>query len=201
MAYVANDVYANGILNEILSNNGNVYIALTNGDKGEKADAVFLKNVLAVSELRSGSGGINDTTEITSENIEQAGMNNVGSFSNKILNLLSVSYNRTKSVEGDTDNFPYCNVNDESTGTSAPRTATHFAIIKYEGSAAELTAYQVDDSAGGGTHSIIFKGPAINSSNISKHKVLIVGDLTSNPTINEDSNFMFGGARITFSEA
>lgn len=201
MAYVANDVYANGILNEILDENGKVYIALTNGDKGDKTDAVFLKNVLAVSELRSGNGGKNDTTELTNDNISTAETNNVGSFSNKILNLLSVSYNRTKSVEGDTENFPYCNVNDESTGTTASRMATHFAIIKYEGNAADLTAYQVDDSAGGGTHSIIFKGPTISSSNISKHKVLIVGDLTSNPTINEDSNFMFGGARITFSEA
>lgn len=201
MAYVANEVYANGILNEILSDSGKIYIALTNGDKGDKTDAVFLKNVLAVSELRSGNGEKNDTTELTNENISTADTNNVGSFSNKILNLLSVSYNRTKSVEGDIENFSYCNVNDESEGTTASRVATNFAIIKYEGNAANLTAYQVDDNVGGGTHSIIFKGPTISSNNISKHKVLIVGDLTSNPTINEDSNFMFGGARITFSEA
>lgn len=201
MAYVANDVYANGILNEILKEDGKVYIALTNGDKGDKTDEVFLKSVLAVSELRSGNGEKNDTTELTNENINNAETNNVGSFSNKTLNLLSVSYNRTKSVEGDIDNFSYCNVNDESEGTTASREATHFAIIKYEGMEADLTAYQVDDSIGGSTHSIIFKGPTISSSNITKHKVLIVGDLTSNPTINEDSNFMFGGARITFSEA
>lgn len=198
MAYVANEVYANGIINEILS--GNVYIALTNGDKGSKNDDVFLKSVLAVSEIRSGSGANNDTSELTSGNINDATTNNVGTFSNKVLNLLSVSYNRTKSVEGDTENFPYCNVNGED-NTSASRTATNFAIIKYEGNAAELTAYQVDDGIGGATSSIIFKGPSISSSNISKHKVLIVGDLTSQPTINEDSNFMFGGARITFSEA
>ena len=198
MAYVANDVYANGIINEILS--GNVYIALTNGDKGNKTDDVFLKSVLAVSELRSGSGSNNDTSELTSGNISDAATNNVGSFANKVLNLLSISYNRTKSVEGDTENFPYCNVNGDD-GTSASRTATNFAIIKYEGNAAELTAYQVDDGIGGATSSIIFKGPSISSSNILKHKVLIVGDLTSQPTINEDSNFMFGGARITFSEA
>lgn len=200
MAYVANDVYANGIMNEILSGSGNVYIALTNGDKGNKADDVFLKSVLAVSELRSGSGSINDTSELTNENINEAEKNNVGSFANKVLNLLSISYNRTKSVEGDMENFPYCNVNEED-GTSASRTATNFAIIKYEGNAAELTAYQVDDGIGGDTSSIIFKGPSISSSNKLKHKVLIVGDLTSQPTINEDSNFMFGGARITFSEA
>ena len=198
MAYVANEVYANGIINEIL--NGNVYIALTNGDKGSKTDDVFLKSVLAVSEIRSGSGTNNDTSELTSGNINSATTNNVGTFSNKVLNLLSVSYNRTKSVEGDTENFPYCNVNGED-NTSASRTATNFAIIKYEGNAAELTAYQVDDGIGGATSSIIFKGPSISNSNISKHKVLIVGDLTSQPTINEDSNFMFGGARITFSEA
>lgn len=198
MAYVASDVYENGIKNEILS--GNVYIALTNGDKGSKTDDVFLKNVLAVSELRSGSGQNNDTSELTSGNINEAATNNIGSFANKVLNLLSISYNRTKSVEGDTENFPYCNVNGDDS-TSASRTATNFAIIKYEGNAAELTAYQVDDGIGGSTSSIIFKGPSINSSNISKHKVLIVGDLTSQPTINEDSNFMFGGARITFSEA
>lgn len=198
MAYVASDVYENGIKNEILS--GNVYIALTNGDKGSKTDDVFLKNVLAVSELRSGRGQNNDTSELTSGNINEATTNNIGSFANKVLNLLSISYNRTKSVEGDMENFSYCNVNGED-NTSAPRTATNFAIIKYEGNAAELTAYQVDDGIGGTTSSIIFKGPSINSNNISKHKVLIVGDLTSQPTINEDSNFMFGGARITFSEA
>ena len=200
MAYVANEVYANGIMNEILSDSGKIYIALTSGDKGESNDAVFLKNVLAVSELRSGGGANNNTSELTNENIDNADMNNVGSFANKILNLLSVSYNRTKSVEGDAGNFPYCNVNGED-NTSASRMATHFAIIKYDGPAETLTAYQVDDSIGGGTHSIVFKGPTITSSNISKHKVLIVGNLTSNPTINEDSNFMFGGARITFSEA
>lgn len=200
MAYVANEVYANGIINEILSEGGKIYIALTNGDKGSKTDDVFLKSVLAVSELRSGSGSNNDTSELTSGNINDAATNNVGSFANKVLNLLSISYNRTKSVEGDTENFPYCNVNGDDS-TSAARTATNFAIIKYEGNAAELTAYQVDDGIGGATSSIIFKGPSINSSNISKHKVLIVGDLTSTPTINEDSNFMFGGARITFSEA
>lgn len=198
MAYVASDVYENGIKNEILS--GNVYIALTNGDKGSKTDDVFLKNVLAVSELRSGSGQNNDTSELTSGNINDATTNNIGSFANKVLNLLSISYNRTKSVEGDTENFSHCNVNGEDS-TAANRTATNFAIIKYEGNAAQLTAYQVDDGIGGATSSIIFKGPSINSNNISKHKVLIVGDLTSQPTINEDSNFMFGGARITFSEA
>lgn len=198
MAYVASDVYKNGIENEILS--GNVYIALTNGDKGSKTDDVFLKNVLAISELRSGGGQNNDTSELTSGNINEATTNNIGSFANKVLNLLSISYNRTKSVEGDTENFPYCNVNGEDSA-AASRTATNFAIVKYEGSSAELTAYQVDDGIGGATSSIIFKGPSISSSNISKHKVLIVGDLTSQPTINEDSNFMFGGARITFSEA
>lgn len=198
MAYVANNVYANGINNEILA--GNIYIALTNGDKGDKTDEVFLKNILAVSEIRSGSGSNNDTSEITDDNITNVETNNVGSFANKVLNLLSISYNRTKSVEGDIENFPYCSVNEED-GTSVSRMATHFAIIKYNGSIKELTAYQVDDSVNGNTHSIKFKGPEINSTNKSQHEVLIVGNLTSTPTINEDSNFMFGGARITFSEA
>ena len=198
MAYVANNVYANGINNEIL--NGNIYIALTNGDKGEKSDDVFLKNILAVSEIRSGSGSTNDTSEIIDDNINDVGTNNVGLFSNKVLNLLSISYNRTKSVEGDIENFPYCNVNGED-GTSISRMATHFAIIKYNGSTKDLTAYQVDDNVNGNTHSIKFKGPEINNTNKGQHEVLIVGNLTSTPTINEDSNFMFGGARITFSEA
>ena len=41
----------------------------------------------------------------------------------------------------------------------------------------------------------------LDIANLEQHEVLIIGNLTSNPTINEDSNFMFGGAKITFIEA
>ena len=197
MAYVASDVYGNGINNEILNGEAKIYIALTSGDRTSSPDdASFLKKILAVSELRSGSGSTNDSTEGVNGAPET--VNNVGNFSDKILSLLSVSYNRTKSVEGDAANFGLCDVN--NSGVSDPsKVATNFAIIKYTGEVKPLVAYQVDN--GNSTDNIVFSGPSINSEDASNHKVLIVGSLTSNPTINKDSNFMFGGAKITFTEA
>lgn len=194
MAYVASDVYENGIANEIFGEN-KIYIALASGDRlPTETDSDFLKKVLAVSEIRVGKGTENDTTE-QQENPSD-GFNNVGEFGNKVLSLLSVAYNRTKSVEGD-DNFSYCNINDSSV-ENKERNASYFAIIKFTGDITNLTAYQVDEGAGGLTD-IKFKGPTITSDE--EHKVLIVGNLTSSPIINQDSNFMFGGAKITFTEA
>ena len=114
------------------------------------------------------------------------------------MSLLSISYNRTKSVEGD-EKFSYCEINDGD-NHNASKIATSFAIIKFSGNEEELTAYQVDNG-GGELSSIKFKGPTLTNNNKDQHKVLIVGNLTSNPTINEDSNFMLGGAKITFTEA
>lgn len=199
MAYVASDVYENGIKNEIFGEN-KIYIALASGDRSTTdtdADADFLKKVLAVSEIRVGKGDENDTDEQV-ENTTGV-FNNVGEFSQKVLSLLSVAYNRTKSVEGDTNNFSHCDVNNPSI-TEKDRNAKFFAIIKFENPATPLTAYQKENGAGG-LENIVFNGPTITTENVEKHKVLIVGNLTSTPIINQDSNFMFGGAKITFTEA
>ncbi len=192
MAYVAHSVYAEGIDKKILGDD-KIYIALIN-DINDTTNNGVLKNVLAVSELRQGNGTSVDSTEEL--NTLPNTYNKVGNFVSKTLNLLSVSYNRTKSVKGD-NNFAYCGVNEPD--SSASTTARGFAIIRYTGSPTKLIAYQVED--GGTTKEVVFAGPSITNSNSSDHEVLIIGNLTSNPTINEDSNFMFGGAKITFTEA
>jgi hypothetical protein len=196
MAYVASDVYENGIASEVFGDN--IYIALAAGDRGPtETDPEFLRKILAVSEIRKGRGVVNVTDEQEEEPSDV--YNNVGEFRSKVLSLLSVAYNRTKSVEGDTTNFSYCDVN--APGDSEKiRNARHFAIIKFDGPVVPLTAYQVDNGDEG-TTDIKFNGPTITTDNQGQHKVLIVGNLTSNPTINKDSNFMFGGAKITFTEA
>ena len=192
MAYVAHNVYAEGIDKKILGDD-KIYIALINNITDNTNNGV-LKNVLAVSELRQGSGSSVGSTEDLSA--LPSTYNKVGTFATKTLNLLSVSYNRTKSVKGD-NNFNYCGVNEPD--SSASTTALGFAIIRYTGTPVSLTAYEVED--GGSTKKVVFAGPSITNSNLNEHEVLIVGNLTSNPTINEDSNFMFGGAKITFTEA
>lgn len=192
MAYVAHNVYAEGIDKKILGTD-KIYIALINNIT-DSTNSGVLKNVLAVSELRQGSGNSVGSTEDLS--VTPNTYNNVGNFVSKTLNLLSVSYNRTKSVKGDS-NFNYCGVNEPDSGAST--TALGFAIIKYTGTPQKLIAYQVED--GGATKEVVFAGPSITNGNLDQHEVLIVGNLTSNPTINEDSNFMFGGAKITFTEA
>ena len=193
MAYVAHSVYADGINKKILGTDSKIYIALINRID-QTSTAEVLKNVLAVSELRQGIG---DSVTSTEELSDLSGTyNNVGKFVAKTLNLLSIPYNRTKSVKGDI-NFNYCGVNDPD--GSASTTAYGFAIISYTGTAQKLTAYQVED--GGSTKNVVFAGPSITSGNVNDHEVLIIGNLTSTPTINEDSNFMFGGAKITFTEA
>lgn len=192
MAYVAHSVYAEGIDKKILGDD-KIYIALINNITDNTNNGV-LKNVLAVSELRQGSGSsVGSTGDLSAL---PGTYNKVGTFATKTLNLLSVSYNRTKSVKGD-NNFDYCGVNE--TDSSASTTALGFAIIRYTGKPVSLTAYQVED--GGSTKKVVFAGPSITNTNLNENEVLIVGNLTSNPTINEDSNFMFGGAKITFTEA
>lgn len=192
MAYVAHSVYAEGIDKKILGDD-KIYIALINNITDNTNNGV-LKNVLAVSELRQGSGSSVGSTEDLS--VLPGTYNKVGTFATKTLNLLSVSYNRTKSVRGD-NNFAYCEVNEPDNSASA--TALGFAIVRYTGNPVSLTAYEVED--GGSTKKVVFAGPSITNTNLNEHEVLIVGNLTSNPTINEDSNFMFGGAKITFTEA
>ena len=192
MVYVAHSVYAEGIDKKILGDD-KIYIALINNIADNTNNGV-LKNVLAVSELRQGSGSSVGSTEDLS--VLPGTYNKVGTFATKTLNLLSVSYNRTKSVKGDS-NFDYCGVNESDSSASA--TALGFAIVRYTGTPVSLTAYEVED--GGSTKKVVFAGPSIKNTNLNEHEVLIVGNLTSNPTINEDSNFMFGGAKITFTEA
>lgn len=192
MANVAHSVYAEGIDKKILGDD-KIYIALINNIADNTNNGV-LKNVLAVSELRQGSGSSVGSTEDLS--VLPGTYNKVGTFAAKTLNLLSVSYNRTKSVKGDS-NFAYCGVNEPD--SSASTTALGFAIIRYTGTPQKLIAYKVED--GSDTKEVVFAGPSITNTNLNENEVLIVGNLTSTPTINEDSNFMFGGAKITFTEA
>lgn len=197
MAYVAHDVYQNGINSEVFNPEKPIYIALVSSIDRGASDENILRSILAVSELRSGSGTASDNT--TSEETGTPTIQNkIGSFNSKVLSLLSVPYNRTKSIEGDS-NFTYCNAQD-STTQGVSRVAQGFAIIQFTGNAADLVAYEVDNGGSSNTQ-IKFKGPVITSATASQNKVLIVGNLTSNPTINKDSNFMFGGAQITFTEA
>ena len=196
MAYVAHDVYQNGINSEVFNTSKPVYIALVSNINRGSSDENILKSILAVSELRAGNGSASDN-----QTGEQTGTptigNKIGSFSSKVLSLLSVPYNRTKSIEGDS-HFTYCDAQNSS--AQANRVALGFAIIQFTGNAADLVAYEVDNGGSSNTQ-VKFKGPVITSSTAGQNKVLIVGNLTSNPTINKDSNFMFGGAQITFTEA
>ncbi len=192
MAYVAHNVYANGINNEVLGGS-NIYIALLSGEVTTSAD--LLTKMLAVSEVRVGALGANDTVNGSEQTGTPTANNKVGKFNNKSLQLSSISYNRTKSVEGDT-NFANSAVNN---GTQNPsKVATHFAVVKFTGTATSLVSYKIDNG-GGSTTDVKFLGP--NGSTAAQHEVLIVGNLTSQPTINADSNFMFGGATIQFTEA
>lgn len=196
MAYVAHDVYQNGINSEVFNTTKPIYIALVSNINRGSSDENILKSILAVSELRAGDGTASDN-----QTGEQTGTptigNKIGSFNSKVLSLLSVPYNRTKSIEGDT-NFTYCDAQNSS--AQANRVALGFAIIQFTGNAADLVAYEVDNGGSSNTQ-VKFKGPVITAATANKNKVLIVGNLTSNPTINKDSNFMFGGAQITFTEA
>lgn len=197
MAYVAHDVYQNGINSEVFNTTKPVYIALVSNINRGSSDENILKSILAVSELRAGNGSASDN-----QTGEQTGTptigNKIGSFNSKVLSLLSVPYNRTKSIEGDT-NFTYCDAQDSSK-PGVNRVAVGFAIIQFTGNATDLVAYEVDNGGSSNTQ-VKFKGPVITAATANKNKVLIVGNLTSNPTINKDSNFMFGGAQITFTEA
>ena len=197
MAYVAHDVYQNGINSEVFDKSKPIYIALVSNINRGSSDESILKSILAVSELRAGDG-----TASSNQTGEQTGTptidNKIGSFESKVLSLLSVPYNRTKSIEGDA-NFTYCDAQAPD-AQGASRAALGFAIIQFTGNAADLVAYEVDNGGSSNTQ-VKFKGPVITTATANQNKVLIVGNLTSNPTINKDSNFMFGGAQITFTEA
>ena len=160
MAYVAHSVYADGIDKKILGDD-KIYIALINNITDNTNNGV-LKNVLAVSELRQGSGSSVGSTEDLI-NLPST-YNKVGTFNAKTLNLLSVSYNRTKSVKGDS-NFNYCGVNEPD--SSASTTALGFAIIRYTGTPQKLIAYQVEDS--GSIKEVVFAGPSITNANSNEH--------------------------------
>lgn len=197
MAYVAHDVYEKGINSEVFDTTKPVYIALVSSINRGANDENILKSILAVSELRAGNGTASDNTTGEQTGTPTIG-NKIGSFSSKVLSLLSVPYNRTKSIEGDA-NFTYCDAQ-PSDAQGVSRVALGFAIIQFSGNAANLVAYEVDNGGSSNTQ-VKFKGPVITAATANQNKVLIVGNLTSNPTINKDSNFMFGGAQITFTEA
>lgn len=175
MAYINSEVYGSGINNTILEANTKVFIGLLNEDN----------RLLAFSELRQGSGTTAANDEQT--NVDTNGtLSKFGTYSNSVLNINKISYSRTASKVA------------ANGGLNADETqATQFAIIKYTGTATEVTAYEGS----------VFAGPALsndvvfneNGSVVSNCTILVKGSLSSPVTINASSNFMFAGATITFS--
>lgn len=191
MAFIAHNVYKDGIDNTILKDDNKIFLALISADfeSDENGGKIFDKDkVLALSELRSGSGLIadNDSSDLEQGQINDH-INKVGNFNKKVLTILPIPYNRTASII-------------DNSGT-----ANYFALIKYTGEGAAHQAYEVDTDtldANGipETKKIFFISPS--SLDVADNfEVYLIGALSSNPTINANSNFMFGGASITFKEA
>lgn len=199
MAFISHNVYNKGIENTILNNDdGYVFLALLNQafatNDQNSGEVVFdEKNVLAFSELRRGSGNIANinSNELTSDEVSNT-INKLGKFDKKVLSLFPIAFNRTVSRVG------------PNAGGS---TAGFFALIKYKGSGKPVVSYSMDtedlDSDGLPVQkNVCFFGPDLaDFDDKSKFEVYLIGELSTTPTINENSNFMFGGATITFKEA
>lgn len=197
MAFISHNVYNKGIENTILNNDdGYVFLALLNSaftpNDQNSGEVVFEKdNVLAFSELRRGSGNIANinSNELASEEVSNT-INKLGKFDKKVLILFPIAFNRTVSRVG------------QNTGSSA---AGFFALIKYKGSGKPVVAYSMDTEELGSNglpvqKDVCFFGPDFDDDK-SNFEVYLVGELSTTPTINQNSNFMFGGATITFKEA
>lgn len=171
MAYISADVYNKGIENTILKNK--VVICLIKGFNATSGLAAG--DILAFSEVREGSGSSVSSLEQEAINDE---INKVGFFSSKTLTLNPIAYNRTKS-----------NVTENST-------AECFAIIplKNDATLGSVVAYNDGKDK-------VFKGPTNIAAGLDLANVYLVGNLNTSVQINSASNFMFGGASITFSES
>lgn len=201
MAFISHNVYNKGIENTILNNSesgenaGYVFLALLNKafvpNDQNSGEVVFEEDkILAFSELRRGSGNIANinSNELTSDEVSNT-INKLGKFDKKVLSLFPIAFNRTVSRIG------------QNSGSSA---AGFFALIKYKGTGKPITAYSMDTEEIGSDglpvqKDVCFLGP--DFSDKSKFEVYLIGELSTTPTINQNSNFMFGGATITFKEA
>lgn len=172
MSKINASVYKEGINNTILDADNRVIICLIN----EAED-----KILAYSEIRKGQGNSVTNTEITEPpSNEPLDMNSVGQFSSgeKKLTINPISYNRTKSALSDNDSD----------------VAAKFAIIPYTGASGSVESF--DD----GTQKYFWGPTADGLTNLNIADAYLIGDLTSTVQINSTSNFMFGGATISFSE-
>lgn len=183
MAYINTDVYQNGLTNSILNGektNGNgtgyTVVVLTSS---ASLTTLTTDSILAVSEARLCKDGDNTSDELTGGAVTEV-TNHIGSYSvgSKQLNIDAIPYCRTKTIK--------------------PGTANGFAVVYIsEGSPTSQTAYtKIVD---GVSQNVNFAG--FDDDVIVKGQVIISGALNSNVTLNNDSNFMFGGAVINFTEA
>lgn len=172
MAYISADVYNKGIENTILKNK--VVICLIKGFNATSGLAAG--DILAFSEVRELSGS--DVSSLEQETTPSDTLNKVGFFSSKTLTLNPIAYNRTKS-----------NVTENST-------AECFAIIPLKSNASIGTVVAYNDGK-----DKVFKGPTNIAEGLDLANVYLVGNLNTSVQINSASNFMFGGASITFSES
>ena len=200
MAFISHNVYNKGIENTILnSNDGYVFLALLSNtfslNETDSGEVVFDGSyVLAFSELRRGSGNITDvsSSELAENEANITNINKLGKFDKKVLSLFPIAFNRTVSNIG------------ASSGSSA---AKCFALIKYKGNGEPVVSYSMDSDVVGADglpeqKNVYFFGPNPEDfKDKSKFEVYLVGELSTTPTINQNSNFMFGGATITFKEA
>lgn len=178
MAYINSDVYENGLTHSILSggntDNGHTVVVLT-----DNASLKILKgdNILAVSEARLCDSGVNNSDELKTAS---GATNYIGSYAtgSKQLNIDAIPYCRTQTIKGGQ--------------------ANGFAVVHIKnGSPAQQTAYT--KIVNGTSEDVVFAGFAKDK--IAAGTVIISGALNSPVTLNADSNFMFGGAVINFTEA
>lgn len=173
MAFINSEIYGSGLSAKVLNDNVKTFVALV--DSSEK--------ILAYSEIRcgAGDGSTNISSETLKESVDTSKLNKVGSYdvANKRLTINSIDYNRTASAL-----------------TTGSETATKFAIFKLKdgaGYSAATVSYTKDKKDYG------FYGPT-KLGEYTNNDILISGDLSSSVTIGANSNFLFGGATITFSE-
>ena len=195
MAFISHNVYNKGIENTILNNDdGYVFLALLSSafspNDTDSGEVVFERaNILAFSELRRGSGSITNvsSSELAEAEANSANINKLGKFDKKVLSLFPIAFNRTVSK------------------IEASSSAGHFALIKYKGTGKPVVSYSMDSEEVGPDglpvqKNVYFFGPDFEAAD-SDFEVYLIGELSTTPTINQNSNFMFGGATITFKEA
>lgn len=179
MAYINTDVYHRGLTNSILNGKeSGDYTVVVLTKTAITSPTISADSILAVSEARFCADGNNNSDE-QSGSITTV-TNYIGSYvtSSKQLNIDAIPYCRTKTVTAGT--------------------ANGFAIvhIKNQSPTSQVAYTKIED---GVTKDVTFAG--FTKDTIATGDVIIAGALNSSVTLNNDSNFMFGGAVINFTEA